>query len=76
MAGRADEFRRQAQDCLAAAVMLKDEEARAILINIAGTWQRLAEQEDSGPPLSAPGGADQPAMQQQQQVQPKDEDKG
>jgi hypothetical protein len=71
MASRADEFRRYVGECLAAAA---NEEARAILIRIAETWQHLADQEDSIPQMPAPGGAKQPAMQQQQ-IQPGDDKK-
>ena len=74
MASRADEFRRYVGECLAAASKLKDEEARAILIRIAETWQHLADQEDSLPQMPAPGGAEKPAMQQQQ-IQPGDKKK-
>jgi hypothetical protein len=74
MPSRADEFKRYVGECLAAAAELKDEEARAILIRIAETWQHLADQEDSIPQMPAPGGAEQPAMQQQQ-IQPGDDKK-
>jgi len=55
------------------------EEARANLIAMAQVWQRLADQQDQGSDLTevpAPTPApDQPAVQQQQQVQPEDNDK-
>ena len=50
-------------------------EKRDALLQMAQVWQRLAEQHaDSMERLFPTGQADQPSMQQQQQVQP-DEDK-
>jgi hypothetical protein len=49
------------------------QEGRDILVQMAQVWLRLGEEQDAaiGPRLSE----DQPVMQQQQQVQPKDDDK-
>ena len=69
MAGRGDESRRYAAECLAAAAKLKDEQARAVLIRTAEIWQGLAAKEDGLPQVQAPGGA------VQQQIQPGDDKK-
>jgi hypothetical protein len=50
------------------------EEARAALLEMAQTWLRLAEEQEVAIPPGAIEPA-QPAVQQQQQVQPKDDDK-
>jgi hypothetical protein len=60
--GRAKEYRRLARDCLALATTIATEEARRALVEMARVWSRLA---DEVPP---------PLVQQQQQVQPKQED--
>jgi hypothetical protein len=57
------------------------DEGRAHLIAMAEVWERLAAQQEQGSDLSvatAPPspGSEQPVVQQQQQVQPKDEDMG
>ena len=70
---RADEYRRLARECLAMAHMMATEETRASLIAMAQSWHRLAdEQEASAPPM--PVEQARPVVQQQQQVQPKDDD--
>jgi hypothetical protein len=51
---------------------------RGNLIAMAQTWQRLAEEQDRSSDLTAPPPATeqvQPVAQQQQQVQPKDDNK-
>jgi hypothetical protein len=64
---RAEECRRKAQECLdlPRAISLKTE--RAVLIDMAQSWLRLAEEQD---------GQEQPqsVAQQRQQAQPKDDD--
>jgi hypothetical protein len=74
---RAEEYRRRAQECfdLARAISLQTE--RAILMNMAQTYLRLAEEQDAQDEIIQPPVTDQPqaAAQQQQQIQPKDEDK-
>jgi hypothetical protein len=46
MASRANEFRCHAQECREAAPKIQSEEERKILLNIAQTWQRLAEEDE------------------------------
>jgi hypothetical protein len=76
---RAEEYRRLAEECLAAMRTVSTEEARAILLERAQFWFRLAKEQDNEssniavPPTAA--GGSQPVAQQQQQVQPKDDDK-
>ena len=66
---RMEEYRRKAQECLELARKISLERERAIVLEIAQSWLRLAEQQETlQPPLT-----EQP--QQQQQVQPKDDDK-
>ena len=64
MASRADEYRRRAQQCLEMAGTFREREARASLSYMAEVWLRLAERQPT-----------QPLFQQQQQIQPKDDDK-
>jgi hypothetical protein len=78
---RAEQYRRLAEECMAAMRIVSTEEARAVLIERAQFWSRLAKEQDdestdvegSIPPTSTP--ESQPAAQQQQQIQPKDDDK-
>jgi hypothetical protein len=70
---RAEEYRRLAEECLAAVRMVSTEEARAALIERAELWFRLAKEQDDESAVE--GSESQPAAQQQQQVQPKDDDK-
>jgi len=73
-ASKAQEYRRLAQECQAMARSVSTPQARAALLEMAQTWLRLAGQQELAIP---PGGIDaaQPAVQQQQQIQPKDDDK-
>src|SRR5215813_9722276 len=64
---RADEYRRRAQQCLEMARRFGDRDARVTLSHMAQVWLRLAER-------NVPKQT-QPAFQQQQQIQPKDDDK-
>jgi hypothetical protein len=66
VAGKADEYRHYAQECLEAASRIHGEEERSILLHIAQTWQSLADQEEVG----SRSCAEQTPAQQQQQVQP------
>ena len=75
---RAKEYRSLAEECLAAMRTVSTEEARAVLIERAQYWLRLAKEQDdestdverSIPPT--PTSQSRPAAQQQ--VQPKDDD--
>ena len=77
---KAEEYRRLAQECLAMACTLSNAEARVSALQMAQVWQRLADEQDRNPDLAErppprPGGGQiQPIVQQQQQVQPKDDD--
>ena len=76
---RAEGYRRLAQECLTAARLASTGEARVASLEMARTWFRLAEEQDNessniAVPPTAPGKS-QPAAQQQQQVQPKDDNK-
>jgi hypothetical protein len=79
---KAEEYRRLARESFEAANRSHSEEDRKVLLHIAEVWQHFAEQEEregsaSDPPdiPATPRTAEQPAAQQQQQVQPKDDDK-
>jgi hypothetical protein len=68
---RAKEYRSLAEECLAAMRTVSTEEARAVLIERAQYWLRLAKEQDD----ESTAGESQSAAQQQQQIQPKDDDK-
>jgi hypothetical protein len=74
---RAEEYRRRAQECLdlARAISLKTE--RTILMDMAQTYLQLAEEQDAQSEIIQSPVTEQPqaVAQQQQQTQPKDEDK-
>ena len=78
MPDRSDEFRKLATDCVAIARMTADPGNRAILLTMAQRWFELA----NGPASNLDGAIRvyneaqpsdivKPAMQQQQQIQPK-----
>jgi hypothetical protein len=70
-----ERYRRLARKCLETANTLPVGQ-RDTLIQMAQFWQRLADEyADATVSLSQPDTADQPAMQQQQQVQPDDDKK-
>jgi hypothetical protein len=79
--GEGSDPRRLAQECLAMARTVSTEEGRAVLIDRAEFWFRLAKEQEEeranvetpAPPAAA--GESQQVAQQQQQVQPKDDDK-
>jgi hypothetical protein len=78
VANRADEYRRRAQQCLEMVAAFRDREARASLSYMAQVWLRLADNyRDANKVIGVPNTAREvrPAVQQQQQVQPKNEDK-
>ena len=69
-------YRRLARECLEIAHTFPAGERRTVLLQMAQVWQRLADEYvDSSAPLLRPVESEQPAMQQQQQIQPKDDDK-
>jgi len=71
---RAVLYRQRAQECLDLARTLTFGTERQVLIDMAQTWLELAEEQEATiPPI--PSGSDQPVMQQQQQAQPKNDDK-
>ena len=75
MASKADEYRRRAQVCLEMARAFGDRNARVSLAHMAEAWTRLADKLDAHPTIGALKGGDEnrPAVQQQQQIQPKDD---
>jgi hypothetical protein len=73
---RAEEFRRKAKECFDVARKISLERDRAVILDIAQSWLRLAEQQETQEITPPPAvGQPQAAAQQQQQTQPKDEDK-
>ena len=69
-------YRRLARECLEVAHTFPNGERRTVLLQMAQVWQRLADEyADSSAPLLRPLEGEQPVMQQQQQAQPKDDDK-
>jgi hypothetical protein len=78
---KAEQYRRLARECLAAARSASTEEGRTALADMAQHWFRLAEQQDDESasidgPTPPPAAEDsRPVAQQQQQVQPKEDDK-
>jgi hypothetical protein len=78
---KAEAYRLLARECLAAARSASTEEGRTALADMAHHWFRLAEQQDDESasidgPAPLPAAKDsRPVAQQQQQVQPKEDDK-
>jgi hypothetical protein len=69
-------YRRLARECLEVAHSFPAGERRTVLLQMAQVWQRLADDyPESSAPLSHAFEPERPVIQQQQQVQPKDEDK-
>jgi hypothetical protein len=68
VASRAEEYRRRAQQCLEMARTFADRDARGSLCYMAEVWLRLADNYQDAKKV-------RPAMQQQQQIQPKDDSK-
>ena len=64
----AEEYRRRAQQCLEMARTFGDRDARGSLCYMAEVWLRLADNCQDAKKV-------RPAMQQQQQIQPKDDSK-
>jgi hypothetical protein len=72
----AQRYLRLAKECVDAASTFLDGEQRNALLQMAQVWQRLADTHSNGTTSLRPlTEREQPAMQQQQQVQPKDDDK-
>jgi hypothetical protein len=74
VAGRADEYRRRAQECLEVAPTFRNDQSRNILLQMAQVWLRLADNyEDANKMVGRPKAAEEvrPTVQQQQQIQPK-----
>jgi hypothetical protein len=71
---RAKEYRRLAEECRAMARTVSTEHGRAHASAMAAVWERLADEQSQGSDLStrpAPTATpEQPAVQQQQQIQP------
>jgi hypothetical protein len=68
-------YRRLARESLEAAQTFHGEQREAFL-QMGQVWHRLADQyADSTSRLFQPNSPEQPVMQQQQQIQPKDDDK-
>ena len=69
-------YRRLARECLEIAHTFPAGERRTVVLQMAQVWQRLADEyTDSTAPLLRPLESEQPVVQQQQQIQPKDDDK-
>ena len=73
---RADEYRRQAQECLELAHKISLERDRTVLLDMAQSCQRRAEEQETQEGITDPPAVEllQAAAQQQQQIQPKDDD--
>ena len=72
---RAARYRSLAQECIEIANAFPPGEERNALLEMAESWQLLADQSaNATPPFFRPSAGEQPVMQQQEQVQPKDED--
>jgi hypothetical protein len=69
VSSKAAQYRRRARECLEIARTLAPGEKRTMLTDMAQTWMRLAEELEAANLVG-----DQPMMQQQQ-IQPKDDDK-
>jgi len=71
----AQRYRRLAAECLDVANNFPLGEHRDALFQMAQVWQRLANQHQHATPAFSPSGIgeQQPAMQQQQQIQPEDD---
>jgi hypothetical protein len=72
----AKRYRRLAQEALDVAQNFPHGEHRDALLQMAQVWQRLADTyADSTTSLITPAASEQPVVQQQEQIQPKPDDK-
>jgi hypothetical protein len=73
---KAEEFRRQAQECFDLARAISLETEGAILIDIAQTYLQLAKEREAQEEIIPPPVTEQPqsVAQEQEQIQPKDDD--
>jgi hypothetical protein len=69
----ADDYRRLASECLLIADDFTDPNNRNLLSHMAQTWLRLAHQRDGEAPPSPVDAIGAAVVQQQQQIQPKEE---
>jgi hypothetical protein len=73
---RASEYRRLARKCLQVAQAISTIEARVALIEMARVGSRLADKQEAAVMPPAPmSERSRPVMQQQEQIQPKKDDK-
>jgi len=68
-------YRRLTRECLEVARAFPDGDQRDVLLQMAQVWQRLADDYAGSTLLSLALGAERPALQQQQQIQPDDDKK-
>ncbi len=69
-------YRRLARECLEVTHTFPNGERRTVLLQMAQVWQRLSDEyAASNTPLFQPIEGERPPMQQQQQIQPKDDKK-
>jgi len=67
-------YRRLAAECLQVSSIFPLGDRRTVLLQMAQVWQRLSDEyEGATPPLLRPDAGASPALQQQQQRQPKDD---
>jgi hypothetical protein len=74
VASKADEYRRRAQECLEMAAAFSDPDSRVVLSHMAQAWLGLAERIGFIAPVVTE--CAQPIVQQQQQMQPKQGQRG
>ena len=70
---RTEEYRRRAQECFDFARKISLERDRAVILDIAQSWLRLAEQQETLGEIIQPPVTERP--RQQPKTRPKDDDK-